>query len=80
MTPDQLMNWVNSLSPDQVEHLSGRLLQTAGDSNGDAGQFTDGPPQTTYISSGEGYGSEVTLANTVGVFDDYLNYDHVPHR
>jgi peptidoglycan hydrolase-like protein with peptidoglycan-binding domain len=80
MTPDQLMNWVNSLSPDQVEHLSGRLLQTAGDSNGDAGQFTDGPPQTTYISSGEGYGSDVTLANTVGVFDDYLNYDHVPHR
>jgi peptidoglycan hydrolase-like protein with peptidoglycan-binding domain len=80
MTPDQLMNWVNSLSPDQVKHLSLRLLQTAGDCKGDAGQFTDGPPQTTVIASNGGFGSVITLANTVGVFDDYLNYDHVPHR
>ncbi len=79
MTPDQLMDWANSLSPDQVKHLSRRLLQTAGDSKGDAAQFTDGPRQTTVIPT-EGFGAVVPLANTVGVFEDYLDYDRVPHR
>lgn len=80
LRPDQLVNWVNGLSADQVKHLSERLLQTAGDSNGDAGQFTNGPPQKGDITDpSTGYTTQVTLANTVGVFDDYLNYDHVPH-
>jgi hypothetical protein len=80
LKPDQLVNWINSLSPEQVKHLSERLLQTAGDSKGDAGQFTDGPPQTSSITDyTTGYTTQVTLANTVGVFDGYLNYDHVPH-
>jgi hypothetical protein len=78
LTPDQLQKWVNSLTPDQVQHLSQRLLQAAGDSNGDPAQFTDGPPQTAIIPTGD-IPAEVTLVNTVGVFDSYLNNDHVPH-
>lgn len=78
LTPNQLEKWINSLTPDQVKHLSQRLLQTAGDSNGDPNQFTDGPPQTAIISGG-GYPAIITLANTVGVFDSYLDYDHVTH-
>ena len=80
LTPDQLQKWVNSLTPDQVQHLSQRLLQTAGDSNGDPSQFTDGPAQTAIIPDyGGGFPATVTLANTVGVFDGYLDYDHVTH-
>jgi predicted Zn-dependent peptidase len=78
LTPNQLEKWINSLTPNQVKHLSQRLLQTAGDSNGDPNQFTDGPPQTAIISGG-GYPAIITLANTVGVFDSYLDYDHVTH-
>jgi hypothetical protein len=77
MTAEQMQDWVNSLTPDQVEDLSKRLLQTAGDSEGDVANFTDGPAQSTYINSG-GWPVEITLANTVGVFEDYLRYDQVP--
>jgi hypothetical protein len=80
MTSDQLTRWVNGLTPDQVKNLSKRLLQAAGDSNGDAGQFTGGPPQTTFITNySSGMSTEITRVNTIGVFDDYLNSDHVPH-
>jgi hypothetical protein len=78
MTTDQLRNWVNSLTPDQVKHLSQRLLETAGDCEGDPGRFTDGPPRTALIPN-EGYPVEITLADSVGVFEGYLNHDHVPH-
>jgi LysM repeat protein len=80
MTPEQLKDWVNSLTPDQVSNLSKRLLQTAGDSNGEPSQFTDGPAQQKLIVDySSGYAQYLTLANTVGVFENYLNYDHVPH-
>ena len=79
MSPDQLQSWVNSLTPDQVQHLSNRLLQTAGDSGGDPKNFTNGPPQKTFVGAETGFPVEVTEANTMGVFDGYLNYDHVPH-
>jgi LysM domain len=79
MSPDQLQSWVNSLSPSQVQSLSNRLLQTAGDSGGDPKDFTNGPPQKTFVGAETGFPVEVTKANTMGVFDGYLNYDHVPH-
>jgi hypothetical protein len=56
------------------------LLQTAGDSKGDPNQFTDGYAQSHYIVDPmSGWGTPVTVANTVEVFDSNLNYDHVPH-
>lgn len=80
MTADQLTRWVNGLSPRQMENLSNRLLQVAGDAKGDAAEFTDGPPQKTFITDySTGMSAEITLSNTVGVFDNYLNSDHVPH-
>ena len=79
MTPDQLRSWVNSLTPDQVGHLSQRLLQTAGDCHGDPSRFTDGPPRTAFLPEGEGMPVEITLADSLGVFDSYLSYDKVPH-
>ena len=80
MTSDQLTHWVNSLTADQANNLAKRLLQATGDAHGDADQFTDGPPQITYVGGDEGgFSTPLTLANTVGVFEDYLNFDHVPH-
>lgn len=80
LTPDQLEKWVNGLTPDQVQHLSQRLLQTVGDSHGDPNQFTNGPAQTTIITDpASGFATRLTVANTVGVFDNYLNYDRVTH-
>ena len=77
---DQLMSWVNSLSPSQLKDLSGCLLQTAGDAHGDTGQFTNGPPQTTYIVDySSGMATPITLSNTLGVFEQNLNASHVPH-
>ena len=76
---DRLQSWINSLSPDQVEQLSKRVLQTAGDSEGDPGHFTDGPAQTKIIATGSPFPAQVTLANTVGVFEKYLDGDGVPH-
>jgi LysM repeat protein len=76
---DRLQQWINNLSPDQVQQLSKRVLQTAGDSGGDPGRFTDGPAQTTLISTGSPFPARVTLANTVGVFEKYLDGDGVPH-
>lgn len=79
VSPDRLQQWVNSLSPDQVEQLSKRVLQSAGDSEGDPSHFTDGAAQTRIISTGSPFPATVTLANTVGVFEKYLDGDHVPH-
>jgi LysM repeat protein len=79
MTPDQLRNWVNSLTPDQVSNLSRRLLQTAAECHGDPSQFTNGPPETEFIPNTAGWATMITLDKTVGVFDDNLTYDHVPH-
>lgn len=78
LSPAALEAWVNSLTPDQAQNLSKRLLQTAGDSGGDAAKFTDGPAQTVIISGGY-YPVEATLSNTVGVFDSGLDFDHVTH-
>jgi hypothetical protein len=80
MTSDQLIRWTSGLNPAQVKNLSKRLLQAAGDSKGDVSQFNDGPPQKSFITDySSGISTEVTLVNTVGVFDDYLNSDYVPH-
>jgi LysM repeat protein len=79
LNPTQLQNWVNSLTPDQVQHLSERLLQTAGDAHGEASQFTNGPPQTAIISGGSPYPAIIILTNTLGEFEKNLAYDHVPH-
>lgn len=76
---DRLQQWINGLSADQVAQLSKRVLQTAGDSGGDPGRFTDGPAQTTFIATGSPFPARVTLANTVGVFEKYLDGDGVPH-
>ncbi len=78
LDPAQLQSWVNSLSPDQVQDLSSRLLQTAGDAKGNASDFTNGPPQTVFIDGG-GFAVPITLTNTLGEFEKNLAYDHVPH-
>jgi LysM repeat protein len=78
MSPLQLRDWVNRLTPDQVGNLSKSLLQTAGDCHGDPGAFTAGPPQTEYIAGGDGFAVPITLANTVSAFESNLAYDHVP--
>lgn len=78
LTPIELRRWVNSLTPAQVNDLSADLLQTAGDSHGNPADFTHGPPQTQFISSGDGVPAEITLANTFGVFETNLANDHVP--
>ncbi len=79
LTPAQLTSWVNSLTPDQVNNLAGRLLQTAGDSHGSLANFTNGPPQTRIITGDGTYPAEITLTNTLGVFEGNLAHDHVPH-
>jgi len=78
LTPVQLQNWVNSLTPDQVNNLSADLLQTAGDSHGNPADFINGPPQTQIITGGSWYPAQITLANTFGVFESNLAHDHVP--
>ncbi|PFH08640.1 LysM domain-containing protein [Collimonas sp. PA-H2] len=78
MTPDQLQKWVNSLSADQINAVANRLQQTASDSSGNPENFIDGPRQTVYIASADGYAAPVTRANTLSVFEEYLKYDHVP--
>jgi len=78
MTSDQLQKWVNSLSTDQINAVSNRLQQTASDSDGNPGNFTDGPRQTVFIAGGDGYAVQVTRADTLSVFEEYLKYDHVP--
>jgi hypothetical protein len=80
MTTTQLQAWVNSLTPAQVDNLSKCLLQSAGDSNGDLDQFTNGPAQTTFITDpASGWSTPLTLANTAGVLDSNLAHDRVPH-
>jgi len=79
LNPTQLQNWVNSLSADQVQSLSDRLLQTAGDAKGNASDFTNGPQQTVYIAGGGGFAVPIPLTNTLGEFEKNLDYDHVPH-
>jgi len=79
LTPVQLQDWVNGLTPGQVNDLSQSLLQTAGDSHGDPANFTKGPPQTQIITGGSWYPAQITLANTLGVFEGNLDHDHVPH-
>jgi LysM repeat protein len=79
LTSTQLQAWVNGLTHDQLSALDQRLLQTAGDAHGDPGQFTDGPPQTTFITDpSSGWSTPITLTNTLHVFEDNLRYDHVP--
>lgn len=80
MTRDQLVKWINSLTQDQVKHLSARLLQAAGDCSGNPDQFTAGPARTAEISDYDSpYAVTVPVANTISVFDSYLAYDHVRH-
>lgn len=78
LTPTQLQGWVKRLTPEQVNSLAACLLQTAGDSSGNAGNFTNGPPQTQIITGGSWYPAEITLANTLGAFEGNLAHDHVP--
>lgn len=77
LTTVQLQQWVNSLNPSQLSELDKSLLQTAGDSNGDVNQFTDGPPQTKAIGN-EGGAAIITLTNTLGVFESNLKSSGVP--
>ncbi len=79
LDPTQLQNWVNGLTTDQVQHLSDRLLQTAGDAKGNASDFTNGPPQTAIIGAASGFPAIVTKTNTLDEFEKNLAYDHVPH-
>jgi hypothetical protein len=74
----QLQKWVNSLSPSQLNTLDQCLLQTAGDSNGNPANFTNGPPQTTAIGGDGGMPAIITLTNTLGVFQGNLKSGGVP--
>lgn len=88
LSPAQMQHWVNSLTPAQVDDLASLLLQTAGDSEGDPAKFGNGPLQTTMVVGSNGppenltVGSElpveVTLNNTLGVFERNLASDRIP--
>jgi LysM repeat protein len=75
----QLQKWVNSLSPGQLKTLDQCLLQTAGDSDGNPANFTNGPEQKTAIPDySGGIPAIVTLNNTLGVFQNNLRSGGVP--
>jgi hypothetical protein len=75
----QLQSWVNSLSPSQLNTLDQCLLQTAGDSNGDPANFTNGPAQKAVIPDySGGIPAIITLTNTLGVFQSNLKSGGVP--
>jgi len=75
----QLQKWVNSMTPDQLHTLDKLLLQTAGDSNGNPANFTDGPEQKTVIPDySSGFPVILTLNNTLGVFQNNLKSSGVP--
>ena len=77
LTPLQIQQWVNRLSPEQAHDLAARLLQTAADSDGDPVKLSNGPPQTVYIGAPDTT-AEITLSNTLAEFERGLAYDHVP--
>jgi hypothetical protein len=75
----QLQKWVNSLTPGQLDTLDKCLLQTAGDSNGDPANFTNGPAQQAVIPDYSGGPPAIlTLNNTLGVFQNNLKSSGVP--
>jgi LysM repeat protein len=75
----QLQSWVNSLSPSQLNTLDQCLLQTAGDSNGNPANFTNGPEQKAVIPDySGGIPAIITLTNTLGVFQSNLKSGGVP--
>ena len=79
LSTSQLQQWVNSLTPDQLHALDQSLLQTAGDSNGDPANFTNGPEQKTVIPNcSGGLPAIITLNNTLGVFQNSLRSEGVP--
>jgi len=77
LTPNQMMAWVNHLTPGQVHNLGLSLLMVAGDCHGDPSQFTDGPIQTAVV--GGEFPAVIPVSNTVTAFEQQLAYDHVPH-
>jgi hypothetical protein len=75
----QLQSWVNSLSPSQLNTLDQCLLQTAGDSNGNPANFTNGPEQKAVIPDySGGIPAIIPLTNTLGVFQSNLKSGGVP--
>ena len=75
----QLQKWVNSLTPSQLSTLDQCLLQTAGDSNGNPANFTNGPEQKAVIPDySGGFPAIVPLTNTLGVFQSNLKAGGVP--
>jgi hypothetical protein len=78
LSPEQLMAWVNALSPGQVRSLALSLRQAAEDCRGDPGQFTAGPARTRVIASG-GLPVQFAAVTTVAAFEQRLASDHVPH-
>jgi hypothetical protein len=75
----QLQKWLNGLTPSQLSTLDQCLLQTAGDSNGNPANFTNGPEQQAVIPDySGGFPAIVPLANTLGVFQSNLQAGGVP--
>jgi hypothetical protein len=79
LSTSQLQQWVGSLTPSQLHTLDQCLLQTAGDSNGDPANFTNGPEQKAVIPDySGGFPVVVPLNNTLGVFQNNLRSSGVP--
>lgn len=79
LSTQQMQQWVDHLTPGQLDNLQKCLLQTAGDASGDPNKFTNGPAQTAVIPDySSGYPIIVTLTNTLGVFEGNLQHDGVP--
>jgi LysM repeat protein len=79
LSASQLQQWVGSLTPSQLHTLDQCLLQTAGDSNGDPANFTNGPEQKAVIPDySGGFPVIVPLNNTLGVFQNNLRSSGVP--
>lgn len=75
----QLQKWINGLTPGQLSTLDQCLLQTAGDSNGNPANFTNGPEQKAVIPDySGGFPAIVPLTNTMGVFQSNLKAGGVP--
>ncbi|HEY2464525.1 MAG TPA: LysM peptidoglycan-binding domain-containing protein [Steroidobacteraceae bacterium] len=79
LTTEQLQSWVNGLTQAQVKTLDQCLLQTAGDSNGNPLEFTDGTPQTAVIPDySGGPPAVIPRSNTRQVFESNLKSSGVP--
>ncbi len=79
ISPDQLQQWVNGLSPGQEKNLSASLLMVAADCHSNPTQFTNGPLQKSFVGASSGFPVQVPVTNTVTAFEQQLDYDHVPH-